>query len=702
MRSRIAVSVASIVAVLLLAIPAGAVAAAPPRLLVHPGMLQSRADLEFMKKKVLAGEQPWKDAWERLRSSPNASLEFQPKPFAHVIRGPYNNPAIGSNEISASADAAYCHAIESYITGNQDHARKAIQILNAWSPVLQDFQQNDAKLLAGWTGRDFLNAAEILRHTDAGWEAKDIEQFKKMIIGVYWPLLKDFFPEANGNWDAAIMDAMLCIGIFCDDREIFDRAIEHYLRGSVNGGITHYVYPSGQCQESTRDQAHTQLGLGEMALACQVAWNQGVDLFSAADNRMALGFEYTAKYMLGEEVVCEDVISPTGRGQCRDIYQLAYQHYRFVKGMEMPYTARAAQQTLGQSRSVLTLYRGPAADTVTAKIGPPKAGELAADAGAMRGPSAKPPAGAVRVELGQSIQVALDGFKGAPGWLVLEKGLHTLPAPLRIPSGVTLAGQGDATTLMLAPNLTGPAIINADDALHDVTLRDFIIEGARTSRLPTDPNSARRTRSRPGAPLRGGIQFVARNGQVLRSIVLERVTVRNCTETGVVIEAATGISISACSFTDNGTSIAPDPGPRHNLFLIRVAECSVAGSRMNNSPAGSGVNLAYSHGVTISGSEIARSALYGVRSTDSQDVHVRGNLVEGNEAGGIRFDADKEGCRRIELLANRVQNNVGCGIEIIRAVDGTVSGNRMLDNGRENRIAVTDSERIQTGSLNSR
>src|SRR5438045_7052056 len=73
----------------------------------HPGMLQSRDDLDFMKRKVLAGEQPWKDAWDRLLSLPTSSLDFKPQPIAHVIRGPYNHPSIGSDEIMASAAGAH-------------------------------------------------------------------------------------------------------------------------------------------------------------------------------------------------------------------------------------------------------------------------------------------------------------------------------------------------------------------------------------------------------------------------------------------------------------------------------------------------------------------------------------------------------------------------------------------------------------------
>jgi hypothetical protein len=239
-----------------------------PQTFIHPGMLQIRSDLEQMKQKIAADEQPWKDAFERLSKS--ASLDFQPEPFTHVIRGPYGRPSIGGSELSSSADAAYEHSLMWYITGNKSYAQKAIEIINAWSPLLWDFDDNDAKVLAGWTGHVFCNAAEILRYTESGWEEKDVEQFKHMLLTAYYPMIMNFFPEANGNWDAALINTMMCIGIFCDDREIFDRAVNHYLLGRGNGGITKYIYPSGQCQESTRDMGHTQMGLDYFAKACQL------------------------------------------------------------------------------------------------------------------------------------------------------------------------------------------------------------------------------------------------------------------------------------------------------------------------------------------------------------------------------------------------------------------------------------------------
>ena len=109
------------------------------RPIVHPGILQTRADLEFMKAKINAGEEPWRSAWNVWLTSPGASLDFKPKPFAHVIRGAYAAGQTRRRELSESANAANNHVMQWYVTGDEAHARKAIEIFDAWSGTLADF-----------------------------------------------------------------------------------------------------------------------------------------------------------------------------------------------------------------------------------------------------------------------------------------------------------------------------------------------------------------------------------------------------------------------------------------------------------------------------------------------------------------------------------------------------------------------------------
>jgi hypothetical protein len=689
---------------------------------VHPGMLQNREDLAFMKQKVAAGEEPWKSAYSNLCAEPFSSLSFPPKPVAHVIRGSYGRPSIGDRELMDSANAAYSQALQWVVTGDKIHAQKAIAILNAWSGTLWDFEDNDAKLLAGWTGHVLCNAAEILRATDSGWKKADVGQFKQMLLTVYEPLIQDYFPEANGNWDAAMMDTALCLGIFCDDHAIFDRAADHFLRGAGNAGITKYVYPSGQCEETTRDQAHTQLGLGELAQACQVAWHQRADLYGAADNRLALGIEYTARYMLGEEVPAYGVVSTQGRDHLSDIYEGIWQHYHFVKGLAMPATERAVAQTrAGKSWGALVLYRGPLAKPPVPER-PLAASQFALEAGALAAPTATSPESASHVETGESVQAALDGCPNG-GWVVLEKGVFVLPAPLRIPSGITLAGQGLATMLILDSKFTeghaGATLVNAVESLHDVTLRDFVVEGATPPRgstnaapaydyvsgagsgavtlhpLRQDPNSDRRQRASPLSPSRAGIIFNAQRPGGMQNLNFAHVTVRDCTHDGVAIRGADHVFVSGCNFSDNGSSVVPGPGLQDNLLLSHVTDARISDSRLDDSPWGSGLEITFGSELAITNNELARNARHGFHATESQAIHISGNLAEGNDCDGLAADVLLAGCRAVEVSQNLVRNNGGHGIELNHVTGGSILDNSVRDNGVPGPVTLQECHSIK-------
>ena len=320
---------------------------------VHPGIAHSQESIDFVKAKIAAGEEPWATAWKNVQSSRSADLGWRPQPHAHVERGPYNNPNIGSSEFSRDANAAYVHSLQWALTGKIAHAKKAAEILNAWSGTLKSISNHDARLLIGMEGYEFCNAAELLKHTWDGWPKDDQERFEKMLRDIFYPIIKDFYPTANGNWDASMLQTMLAMGAYLDDRAMFDRGVEYFLKGKGNGAVRNYFKPSGQCQESGRDQAHTQMGLDFLACTCEIAWNQGVDLYSAFDNRLLKGFEYTAKYNLGEDVPFEyyesyrgrykhKEVSDDSRGRLRPMYEKVLNHYQNRKGMKAEFTKRVA------------------------------------------------------------------------------------------------------------------------------------------------------------------------------------------------------------------------------------------------------------------------------------------------------------------------------------------------------------------------
>ena len=254
----------------------------------------------------------------------------------------------------ADANAAYQNALIWCVTGDEAHARKAVEILDAWSGTLERMEGHDVPLAAGLNGFKLLNAAELIRYTYPRWPADRIARFAGLLHAVVYPAIRDFATFANGNWDGACIKTMMAIGVFCDDREIFDRAVNYYRHGKGNGRLTHYVInEAGQCQESGRDQQHAQLGLGQLAEACEIAWQQGIDLYGEADNRLLRGFEYTARYNLGEAVpfaahtdvtgrYVHRAISAQGRGRLRPIYEMVWNHYEGRRGVAAPFTRQAA------------------------------------------------------------------------------------------------------------------------------------------------------------------------------------------------------------------------------------------------------------------------------------------------------------------------------------------------------------------------
>jgi parallel beta-helix repeat protein len=623
----------------------------------HPGINQTSADLKHMKQLINNGEQPYKDAFERLQKA--TDLNFIVRPYTHVVRGGYGNPNIGGDDLSKSAGMAYNCALMWYITDNKAYAGKAIEILNAWAPVLWDFDDNDAKLLAAWTGHQLCNAAEILRYTKSGWVDRDIDSFTNMLMTVYYPLIRYYFPQANGNWDGAIIHTILAIAIFTDNHEMFDNAIDHFLHGPVNGSIFKYIYPSGQCQESTRDQGHVQLGLGEFAGAAQVAYTQGVDLFSIADNRIALGFEYTARFILGEKTHCYGVISPRAKN-LRDDYEYVYRHYS-SKGIDLPWTKMAADSTRSHaSRSILTSVRKPSADPAVTKV-TPKPNTIGYPAGAKEKSVITPPAGSLFVIPGESLQEALNSKAGTGRWVVAKAGIHKLSTTLKIPSGVNLTGEGKGTVLFLDPeSKVRNAIVNATADLHDVTIRDLVVEGALSTETPSDPNSRRSYRSTAS---RGGIIFLAQGEDQIKNINLINITVQNCTYNGVFISGATGVNVIGCDFNENGSNVIPGPKLQHNLLLTHCKTIVIKDSRLDTSPFGSGISVGNCSDAAITGCEIARNAYYGLLISECKNISVNGNLIEGNDRSGVMVEFLQHGSESVKLTGNLIQYNNGFGVE---------------------------------------
>lgn len=321
---------------------------------VHPGILHSKEDFERIKKAVANKSEPIFAGYKVFTQNPASQYSYKMQgPLETVGR----NPTVGQGVYDSDANAAHQNAVMWAISGDKSYADKAIEIVNAWSATLKSVTGRDAVLMAGLGPFKMVNAAEILRHTNAGWNESDARQAEKHFKEVIYPVLRDFAPFANGNWDAAAIKTVMAIAVFCNDRQMFERALCYYVTGHGNGSLTHYVInENGQIQESGRDQPHSQLGIGMLAESCEIAWKQGLDLYSLNDNLLLKGFEYTAKYNLNNDNMPfqewldrtgkyhHTKISDKGRGELRALFEQVYNHYVIRQGLGAPYTQQAAEK----------------------------------------------------------------------------------------------------------------------------------------------------------------------------------------------------------------------------------------------------------------------------------------------------------------------------------------------------------------------
>jgi hypothetical protein len=343
----------------------GPSADAAPATFTHPGALHIWGDLNRAKVRVAAGNDPWLSGYNRLTANSHSQSTWRPNPQATIIRGgDGQNYGILYNDIHA----AYQNALRWWISGSTAHGDCARNILNAWSATLTTVTGNaDRFLAAGIYGYQFANVAELMRD----YPGFDLARFKTMMLNVFYPLNNDFLRNHNGacitnywaNWDLCNMNSILAIGILCDDAAKYDQAVNYFKNGAGNGSIRHaipFVYDSeglAQWQESGRDQGHTVMGIGQMGAFCEMAWNQGEDLYGYDNNRFMKAAQYVAKYNLGQAVPftkytwgtstnCayreHTVISEAGRGHLRPVWDILHFHYTRRKYLSVPYISQMA------------------------------------------------------------------------------------------------------------------------------------------------------------------------------------------------------------------------------------------------------------------------------------------------------------------------------------------------------------------------
>jgi len=337
------------------------------RAFVHPGLTHKLSDLERMRDMVAAGVDPWATTFAELSTHPRAQHTYSsttsPSYTTLGDSGGNNSNSFLRND----GYAAYYNALMWIITGDSRHAEASIRIFNNWSTLVR----NETSIPLD-TGRHWrlIEAAEIIKSTYSGWDPVELQAFKDMLvypgysnttaptaainsgdITFYWRVYQGD-PARHGNQGLFCMRLVMAMGIFLDNEIMYDRALRYlqgapsrsddlpypsgvpvttgpqgssnvyydeYSRSGDDGTVTDYgynevlhnlIWPNGQGQESSRDQAHTLTGPGIASTMSEIAWSQGDDLYGHLDNRLLLGLEHYYRYNISYENSYPDQSSP--------------------------------------------------------------------------------------------------------------------------------------------------------------------------------------------------------------------------------------------------------------------------------------------------------------------------------------------------------------------------------------------------------
>ena len=373
---------------------------------VHPGGLHTQEDFDRIKDLLAKGDPTITAAVKVLTQAAYAQSTAGTSPVQTIVRG----GGKGENYINAARGAtiAYQNALVWKITGNKANASHAINVLMQWANTTKGIGgDSNYALAAGLYGYQFAQAAELLRDYE-GWAPEHFEQFRQWMLQVWYPSAMGFLRGRNGTWENVgkwwqapghywsnwgLCNALcvMSIGVLCDDVFIYNQGLSYMKYDQVgtftdprtanpilNDGLTEFMgnlvvtvtntpanlkassYGTiGQMQESGRDIGHATMAAGLAIDIAHMAWNQGDDLFSFMDNRLAAGIEFVAaqtqnieglpwtNYKYGSGGIyytdnrCWTMTGPALGNQIRPYWGTVIGHYQGVLGKDMPYSEMA-------------------------------------------------------------------------------------------------------------------------------------------------------------------------------------------------------------------------------------------------------------------------------------------------------------------------------------------------------------------------
>jgi hypothetical protein len=371
----------------------------------HPGTMNSLAELREIRQRIAAGEEPWKSSFLKLQASPYARRDYRARPVAVVTKG--NSETFGIRD----GVAAYTQALLWVLTDEEWHAEKAAELIDAWSHTLTSYVGLNWYLDPAWAAAPLVEAAEILHATYPQWQGAP--SLAKLFNDVFLPILhnrtafgnREFavcnalvaigvfnddpasFYEGIEHWLSYVPSYFYIAEDGTEAKKAdywstspADEFLTRLDAGRLPAGWTSWIelakevknqgddrtplttwttdvlwkhpgtYLPGYTPETGgRDLGHTENAFVSAVNVAEIAWNQGIDIYSIAAPRLAVFMETMAAIRLGGPIshAAYGGVLDLGNG-LTPTYEVAYNHLHNVMGLNLPKTRELIETVIRQ------------------------------------------------------------------------------------------------------------------------------------------------------------------------------------------------------------------------------------------------------------------------------------------------------------------------------------------------------------------
>lgn len=323
--------------------------------IIHPATLISLSDLKTLSNLGACSVSKLSlvnSARDKLFKDVKLNYKSQALTIVDIGQG---GSGVGHKEFTEDGKQAYAQALAYLITKEEQYASNCMNILHDWASKCTAFKGTNAPLEAAWGTASMSRACELVKYMVPNWskykamEDCYVNWVRKMLMPHLLGLTEKYKLKWGfyNNWHTSIIEARLQFALLTDDLESVNLCIEEYKKI-----LASYVQDDGFTGETLRDSDHCCFGLAGLVQICELAFHQGVDLYSLRNNILHKCIEFHAE-LYGTKKVPNSLGSKFNISQFKlfswvqpSAWEIARKHYCARKSYTMRNTDALLQNTI--------------------------------------------------------------------------------------------------------------------------------------------------------------------------------------------------------------------------------------------------------------------------------------------------------------------------------------------------------------------